>query len=211
MAQRFGRDASPYRLDPIELANAMEGDGVRERGMDRPPVSANLVHALAHVVAVPLVVLGLIVLCLSALSAGALMSMNAPVEATWLWPSVRWMVENQPLTVATWCLWLALPAALTVALVWLVSRRVHRAAWWRWAVLGAITHAAAFAAAFAAGWFPLADAAIAPFAAAGGFVIGLMATGWLEAMLRLVLRIAGRSGRARGDARGTRGAVVAGA
>lgn len=159
--------------------------------------SVAALRVASHVLLVPVAVLALVVLTLSALSAGAMMANGVTMQATWLWPSLRWLLLNEPLIVATWTLWLAVPALGTVALVALRHRRVRGVAWWRWTALGGLTHAAALAAAAAMGWLPRVPPDAALYAAPAGLVIGLLATGWAEGVIRLATRLARRVGRYR--------------
>ena len=148
-------------------------------------------RVLVHLLAVPPTAIALTAGLASALSATGMGVFGVAMGATWLWPSLRWMLLHQPATVATWLLWLALPAAATVAMVALLHRRVRNVAWWRWAVLGGLAHAALLGIAVAMGGLPLMTATAAPYAAGVGFVLGALATGTVEALLRLARRAAG--------------------
>ena len=156
------------------------------------PHPATELRIAAHTILVPLTVLGLVIIVLSTLSAGALMANGVAIEATWLWPSLRWLLLNQPSVVAEWVALLALPALLTSLLITLLHRGVFGVAWWRWTLLGGAMHAVAFACATLWEWFARVPSDAWPYGAAAGFVLGLLATGWAEMTIRLVARLTGR-------------------
>lgn len=156
------------------------------------PARRSFVRALAIVALAPFVLIALVLALGSVASASAMAALGASLPITWLLPSLEWMVVNRPLAVLGWCVRLAIPAALSVALAAALARRVRGVRWWLWAFAGAIAFAACAAAWIAAGRSPVPAAQVnggtIGATAAAGAALGLLVMPLTAGLVRLLAR-----------------------
>ena len=159
--------------------------------VSRHRAAPHAVRALAHVLLTPAATIAILVSTVSLLSASATTALGVPTSLGWLVPSLQWTIQHQPAWVASWMLWLMVPAATTAGLIALLHRRVRAVPLWRWMVLGGLTHAAALGGIVWLGWIAMLPPSAAAYLAAAGFVTGLVATGYVELVVRLGARLLG--------------------